>query len=146
MTTTDTGAPGTAVHELRPQQRPLWARERAALEDAARLAELWDTALRASYRLGYHTGHQRGLIAGRHEEATAWQAIVTGYAAVLAAPTRAELARARRPTNDPCPRRCDACSRCIRAAAVTRNLARYGVPDYPGTARHAHRQHGEGRP
>ena len=136
-------APDTAVHELRPQQQPLWARERAALEDAARLAELWDTALRASYWLGYHTGHRRGLIAGRHEEATAWQAVVTGYAAVLAAPTRAELARARQPSNDPCRRRCNACSQCIRAAAVTRNLANYGVPDYPGTAR---RQHGKGRP
>ena len=101
MTTTDTGAPGTAVHELRPQQ-PLWARERAALDDAARLAELWDTALRASYRLGYHTGHQRGLIAGRHEEATAWQAIVTGYSAVLTQPRREELARLRMPRNEPC--------------------------------------------
>ena len=141
MTTTDTGA------RVRGSHAPIVESERAALEDAARLAELWDSALRASYRLGYHTGHRRGLIAGRHEEATAWQAIVTGYAAVLAAPTRAELARARRPTNTACPRGCGSCSRCIRAAAVTRNLARYGVPDYPGTAgRHAHRQHGKGRP
>lgn len=142
-----TGTPAdTAVHELRPQQ-PLSARERAALDDAARLAELWDTALQASYRLGYHTGHRRGVIAGRAEEAAAWQAIITGYSAVLDAPTRAELARARRPSNDPCPRRCGSCSRCTRAAAVTRNLANYGVPDYPGSARrHAHRQHGKGRP
>ena len=64
--------------------------ERAALDDAARLAELWDVALRASFQLGYDTGHQRGVIAGRNEEATAWQAIVTGYSAVLDTPTRAE--------------------------------------------------------
>jgi hypothetical protein len=141
MTTTDTDT-GTGVR-VRGSHAPIVESERAALADAERLAELWDTALQASYRLGYHTGHQRGLIAGRHEEATAWQAIVTGYAAVLAAPTRAELARARQPSNDPCSSRCGSCSRCTRAAAVTRNLARYGVPDYPGTAR---RQHGTRRP
>lgn len=141
-----TGALDTAVHALGPQQ-PLWARERAALDDAARLAELWDAALRASFQLGYDTGHQRGVIAGRHEEAIAWQAIVTGYSAVLDAPTRDELARVRRPTNAPCSSGCGSCSRCIRATAVTWNLARYGCPDYPVTAgHHAHRQHGKGRP
>jgi hypothetical protein len=106
--------------------------ERAALQDATRLAELWDAALRASFHLGYDTGHHHGVIAGRAEEATAWQAIVTGYSAVLDAPTRAELARVRQPRNTPCSSSCGSCSQCIRAAAVTWNLARHGVPDYPG--------------
>lgn len=38
-------------------------------------------------------------------------------------------------TNDPCSVRCGRCSRCIRAAAVAGNLASYGQPDFPGTAR-----------
>jgi hypothetical protein len=121
----------------------LASRERAALADAARLAQLWDVALQASFQLGYDTGHQHGLIAGRNEEATAWQAIVTGYSAVLDAPTRAELARVRRPSNEPCSSGCGNCSQCTRAAAVAANLAHYGVPDYPGTS--ANRQHRKGR-
>ena len=121
----------------------LASRERAALEDAGRLAQLWEVALRASFQLGYDTGHQRGVMAGRNEEATAWQAIVTGYSAVLDAPTRAELERVRRPTNAPCPSGCGSCSRCIRAGAVTSNLTRYGAPDFPGIA--ADNQHRKGR-
>lgn len=111
----------------------LASRERAALEDAGRLAQLWEAALRASFQLGYDTGHQHGRIVGRNEEATAWQAIVTGYSAVIDAPTRAELERARRTSNGPCSSRCRSCTLCIRAAAVVANLAHYGVPDYPGT-------------
>lgn len=121
----------------------LASRERAALDDAGRLAQLWEAALRASFQLGYDTGHQRGVMAGRNEEATAWQAIVTGYSAVIDAPTRAELERVRRPSNTPCSSGCGFCSRCIRAAAVTSNLTRYGAPDYPGTA--ADNQHRKGR-
>jgi hypothetical protein len=113
---------------------PLWELERAALDDDARLAELWELALRASFRLGYDTGHQRGVIVGRAEEATAWQAIVTGYSAVLTQPRREELVRLRMPSNEPCSARCSRCSRCVRAAVVARNLARYGCPDYPGRA------------
>lgn len=127
----------------------LATRERAALEDAGRLAQLWEAALRASFQLGYDTGHQRGVIAGRNEEATAWQAIITGYSAVLDAPTRAQLERVRRPSNAPCSSRCGSCSRCIRAAAVTSNLTRYAAPDYPGTAaatdHHAINQRRKGR-
>lgn len=111
---------------------PLWRRELAALDDACRLAQLWDTALRASFQLGYDVGYDRGVIAGRNEEATAWQAIVTGYSAVLDAPSRAELARCRQPSNEPCRSRCGRCSQCTRAAAAVSNLARYGTPDYPG--------------
>lgn len=130
-------------------RRSLWERERAALggdtiEAAARLAQLWDKALRASWRLGYATGRQRGVIAGRAEEAAAWQSIVTGYAAVLEGPTRAELDRARRPTSTACPRNCGRCSRCIHAEAVTRNLARYRRPDYPGPVVGARRGLGAG--
>ena len=106
--------------------------ERAALDDAARLAQLWDAALQASFQLGFDAGHKRGVRAGRAEEAAAWQAIVTGYSELMDAPTRAELERVRRPSNDPCSSNCGACSRCIRAGAVARNLARYGCPDYPG--------------
>ena len=99
--------------------RSLWELERAALDDcingAARLSELWDAALRASFRLGYDAGHHRGLIVGRNEEAIAWQAIVTGYSAVLTQPRREELARRRIPSNEPCPPHCARCSRCIRA-------------------------------
>ena len=39
-----------------------------------------------------------------------------------------------RPSNEPCEANCGSCSRCIRAAAVRRNLARFGQGDYPGTA------------
>lgn len=36
--------------------------------------------------------------------------------------------------NEPCPYGCGACSRCVRAANVARNLALYGTPDYPGSS------------
>lgn len=109
-------------------------KERAAIDDAARLAQLWDVALQASFELGFRTGHQQGVRAGRAEEAAAWQAIVTGYSELIDAPTRVELARVRRPGNKPCASRCGACSQCIRAGAAARNLARYDCPDYPGSA------------
>jgi hypothetical protein len=110
----------------------LYDRELAALEDAARLAELWEHALRASFDLGQAAGFQEGLLAGRHEEADAWQAIVTGYSALMDKPTREEMARLRRPSNEPCRTRCSRCSQCTRAAAVVSNLARYRCPDFPG--------------
>ncbi len=123
---------------VRATGRTLGELERMALDDgingAARLGELWDGALRVSFRLGYDTGHQRGVAVGRAEEATAWQAIVTGYSAVLTQPSREELARRRRSGNEPCSARCDRCSQCVRAAVVARNLTRYGGPDYPGAA------------
>lgn len=125
----------------------LSVRERAALDDAALLARLWDAALQASFRLGYEAGHHRGVTEGRAEEAAAWQAIVTGFSATLAAQTRAELAHARRPSNDPCSSGCGTCSQCIRADAVTRNLARYGCPDRPGRqSRHARHPQRKDRP
>ncbi len=42
------------------------------------------------------------------------------------------LQQLRRLDNTPCDRGCDACSRCVRAAAAAGNLARYGTADYPG--------------
>lgn len=126
-------SPSGTVHSVQPHG-PFWEQEWAALDNAARLAELWDVALRASFRLGFTTGHDRGVIAGRAVEAAAWQAIITGYSALIDVPTRAELDRVRRPTNTPCSGRCGACSRCIHAATVAWNLAHYGRPDYPGLA------------
>ena len=122
----------SAVTASREPVTEFGRRELEAVQDATRLAELWEHALQASFRFGYQQGHQVGWLAGRDEEATAWQAIVTGYSAVLAAPARAELARLRAPSNDPCSRRCDACSQCTRAAAVAANLTHYGRPDFPG--------------
>ena len=106
--------------------------ELLALNDAGRLAELWDAALRASFQLGYGAGYDRGRVEGRREEGAAWTAIVTGYAAVIDKPAFDELTRRRQPSNDPCATRCGRCSRCIRAAAVAANLVRYGTPDFPG--------------
>lgn len=118
---------------LQPVTRPShYEQELAALDDACRLAELWEAALRASFQLRYDNGYQRGVRARRDEESTVWQEIVTGYSAVLKAPTRAELDRVRLPSNNPCTPRCGRCSRCIRAAAAVRNLARYGRQDFPG--------------
>lgn len=115
--------------------RPLYERELAALEDAARLAALWEYALRASFELGRANGYQAGWLAGRDEEATAWQAIMTGYSKAIRQPTREELVRRRRPSNDPCAARCERCSQCIHALSVRLNLARYGRPDFPGLPR-----------
>ena len=103
-----------------------------ALRDAARLAQVWEHALATTYRLGEHAGYRSGWLAGRDEEAFAWQSIVTGYTAVMSQPTRAELARLRRPRNDPCTTACGWCSQCIRAQSVVSNLARYGSADFPG--------------
>lgn len=38
-------------------------------------------------------------------------------------------------SDDPCAYGCGACSRCIRAAAVAGNRARFGRDDFPGVAR-----------
>ncbi len=123
----------TAATMSRPAARlSFHEQELAALDDVCRLAELWESALRASFQLGYDSGYQRGVRAGRDEEATAWTAIVTGYSAALDGPTRDELARVRKPSNEPCPTGCGRCSRCIHAAAVTSNRASYGRPDFPG--------------
>jgi len=104
-----------------------------ALGDAARLAKVWEHALAASFRLGAHAGYRSGWLAGRDEEAIAWQSIVTGYSTVMSQPNREELARLRRPSNDPCTAACGWCSQCIRAQSVLSNLARYGSPNCPGT-------------
>lgn len=37
-------------------------------------------------------------------------------------------------TDEPCDRRCDRCSACVRAAAAVVNRARYGRADFPGAA------------
>lgn len=123
----------TAVATVqKPTPAAQYEPELAAHAGAAQLAVLWEHALRASFDLGHASGYQAGWLAGRDEEASAWQAIVTGYAALISQPSRAELARRRRPSNDPCASRCGRCSQCIRADAVTSNLARYGFPDFPG--------------
>lgn len=109
-----------------------YERELVALEDAARLAQLWEHALSASFELGRAAGYQAGWLAGRDEEAAAWQAIVTGYSEVISQPRHEELVRRRQLSNDPCATSCGQCSQCIHAAAVRTNLARYGQPDFPG--------------
>jgi hypothetical protein len=42
------------------------------------------------------------------------------------------LQQLRRLTDEPCHRRCGACSLCVRAVGVAGNLARYGTTEYPG--------------
>jgi hypothetical protein len=106
--------------------------ELAAIDDVCRLAELWESALRASFQLGYGSGYDRGVVEGRREEGAAWTSIVTGYAAVIDKPAFDELTRRRKPSNDPCRTSCGRCSQCVRAAAVLSNQARYGTPDFPG--------------
>jgi len=86
----------------------------------------------AGYTLGFGDGCEVGWFRGREENDRAWQLIFTGYAATIAQPTQHELAARRQPTDDPCPARCRACSRCVRFEQAHRNRARYGGPDFPG--------------
>ena len=112
----------------------LASRERAALADAGRLAQLWEGRCGGASNSATTPVTSEGSWPGATREATAWQTIVTGYSAVLDGPTRVELERVRRSSNEPCSSGCGSCSRCIRAAAVTSNLTRYAAPDFPGTA------------
>ena len=105
-----------------------------ALGDAARLAQVWEHALSASYRLGEQAGYRSGWLAGRDEEALAWQAIVTGYSAVMSQPTRdgAGAATRAQPLTPARNGAAPAPSASTPRSSIS-NLAHYGSPDFPGT-------------
>jgi hypothetical protein len=82
-------------------------------------------------RIGFQMGFVRGYDVG-HRDAR------TGHTCLSAAAQcrlDAELARRElQYSNQPCRRPdCRGCSVCTRAAAVVRNVARYGSADYPGS-------------
>jgi len=93
-------------------------------------------------RLGWAEGYRAGFIAGADVGAAGVLLVIQNSlpARVLLdllpnLPYVGEYQRLqdlRRLDNHPCARRCNACSRCVRAAAVSANLARYGTADYPG--------------
>lgn len=95
------------------------------------LADAWQHALAASYRLGFGNGHQAGFWQAEHESAESWHRAADHVRSALVLPTQAELAKRRGVPTTSCAIQCGRCSRCIRAAAVAENLRRYGTVDYP---------------
>jgi hypothetical protein len=87
-----------------------------------------------AYQIGYGAGHDAGWHAGADWYAQRVEEWLGLPRQVLKSPTHAELEKRRQPSNDPCSIKCGRCSRCIRAAAAARNLAKHGSPDYPGGA------------
>lgn len=83
-------------------------------------------------RLGLAFGRRAGIVQGREEEDTEWQAQMGVLRDVLTSPRQAEFDTLRQPSDSPCASRCRACSRCSRYTAAWRNQRRYGQPDYPG--------------
>ena len=59
------------------------------------LADAWGPALARSYRLGYQNGFRAGVVAGRAEEADAWQKIMGVWRQTVKRPSFAELKRRR---------------------------------------------------
>jgi hypothetical protein len=106
---------------------------RPDIDDVPGIAELWQPALAASWRLGYAHGYPAGYSAAEAAMASAWHEMWQATRTTLTTPAHAELAALRAPTDSPCnDTRCDTCSRCIRAHAVRDNVRRYGTPFYPG--------------
>jgi hypothetical protein len=90
--------------------------------------DLRDLAL--GYGIGFGNGYDIGYAHGVRDEGDAWTAVFTGCAETWRRPNYAELEK-KRATLRSC--RCNRCSACVRRAAVERNTARYGQPDYPGS-------------
>ena len=89
-----------------------------------------------AYTLGYGTGYDVGYAHGWAAADVEFQALFDVLRPVLRQKRHAELAAARKPTDEPCQLgyddRCKGCSRCTRAEAVHHNARRYGRGDYPG--------------
>lgn len=97
------------------------------------VVDAWQPALAASYRLGHENGHAAGYGEAERDDAEGWRRMAESVRRTLAAPRHKDLSTARQARVDtPCQRKCDRCSRCVRAAAVRVNRTRYGQDDYPG--------------
>jgi hypothetical protein len=88
--------------------------------------------LELGYHIGYGNGYDIGYAHGVRDEGDAWTAVFTGCAETWRRPNYAEVEKTRA-TLRSC--LCNRCSACVRRAAVERNIARYGQPNYPGGAR-----------
>jgi len=80
----------------------------------------------------FDAGWFEGFEAGVATTEASYQAWLGGARTALRLPTQDALDAARTRTNDPCPARCQSCSRCIRYEAAWRNMRTYGSADYPG--------------
>ena len=90
----------------------------------------WEAGYRAGFDVGVDIGGAGLLLAIEH-------ALPAGVLLDLLpdmpyAGEYRRLQRARQLDRNPCRRGCGRCSQCVYAAAVVRNLAAYGSPDYPG--------------
>ena len=90
----------------------------------------WEAGYRAGFTVGVQIGGAGLLLAIEH-------ALPDGVLLDLLpnmpyAGEYRRLQRARQVDRNPCPRACGRCSQCVYPAAVVRNLARHGTPDYPG--------------
>ena len=84
------------------------------------------------FRLGYAAGFDVGYAWGVRDEGAAWSSILTGCTDTWRSPRQAELQAVREEIrHDPCPARCDRCSRCIHSRSW---WSRGGRP-YPGAER-----------
>jgi hypothetical protein len=102
---------------------------------AGLVGDLWQHALSTDYHRGRAEGERVGYLRGKREEHDGWVAALGHASDVMRSPRFAELDAIRAESiTTPCSTLSCAgrCSRCIRAAAVARNRARYGQPDYPG--------------
>jgi hypothetical protein len=70
------------------------------------------------WRLGYATGYDVGYAHGVEDEGAAWSSILTGCTDTFRSPHQDELRAVRDEIrHDPCPARCDKCSRCFHSRA-----------------------------
>jgi hypothetical protein len=99
---------------------------KSRLADVDKLRRYFEMGMNAGLQLGFQQGWD-----AHGEQVDTWLGLTR---AGLKLPTQIELERRRAYTNEPCnDRSCHGrCSRCIRAAAAIRNIARHGSPDYPG--------------
>ena len=105
--------------------------------------EGWSAGLSDGRRQGFEEGYKAGFDAGAEIGAArillALQHRLPGVLDELlpdlpSTDAYAGYRRRNRWSDDACAYSCGACSQCTRAAAVARNTARHGGPDFPGTA------------
>jgi hypothetical protein len=98
------------------------------------------TTTRSAYSDGYRDGFETGAELGAARILSALQGTLADalpdlLPTLLHTGSYERLCRIRDEVPDrPCPRRCRNCSACICAQNRARNLARYGLRDFPGLA------------
>jgi hypothetical protein len=115
--------------------------------------EGWSAGLLDGRRQGFEEGYRAGFDAGAETGAAR---VLLGLERALGGslpdllpdlPHVAAFADYRRrtaPSDELCAEGCGSCSRCVRAAAVAANVARYGSPDHPGRVRNAQQLYSRG--